>query len=67
MLIKHKCVTFSCPMFKSKIRKIPRKIQYGKSPIKWQNQKLKHIKQMVNNCYIADLVQAFSYDDKLSK
>ena len=29
--------------------------------MKWQNQKRKHIKRMVNNCHIPDLVQAFSY------
>ena len=37
------------------------KIQNGKSLIKWENQELKHIKRMDNNCYIHDLVQAFSY------
>ena len=39
----------------------PRKIQNGKSLIKRQNQKRKHIKLMDNNCYIPDLVYAFSY------
>ena len=31
--------------------------------MKWQNQKLKHIKRnsMDNNCHIPDLAQAFSY------
>ena len=37
------------------------KIQKGKSQIKWQNQKFKHIKRMNNNCHIPDLVQAVSY------
>ena len=31
-----------------------------KSLIKWQNQKLRHIKRMNNNCHIPELVQAFS-------
>ena len=35
-------------------------IQNGKSVIKWQNQKLKHIKLMYSNCHIPDLVQTFS-------
>ena len=39
----------------------PRKIQNGKSLIKWQNQKHKHIKRMDNNCHIPHLVQAYSY------
>ena len=39
----------------------PKKIQNGKSQIKWQNQKLKYNKRMVNNCHILDLVQVFSY------
>ena len=34
-----------------------------KSLIKWQNQKLRHIKQMDDNCHIPDLVQAFSYEE----
>ena len=38
-----------------------RKIQKLKSLIKWKIQKLKHIKQMDNNCHIPDLLQAFSY------
>ena len=45
---------------KSKIIKknwTPRKIQNGKSLIKCQNQMIKHIKQMDNNCDIPDLVQ----------
>ena len=33
----------------------------GKSLFKWQNQKLKHIKRMDNNCQVFDLVQAFAY------
>ena len=41
--------------------KTPRKIQKGKSLIKWQNQKLKHIKRMDNNCHTPVLLQAFSY------
>ena len=36
----------------------PRKIQNGKCLMKWQNQKLKHIKRMDNNCHFPDLVQA---------
>ena len=36
-------------------------IQKGKSLIKWQNQKLKHRKQIDNNCHIPTLVHAFSY------
>ena len=42
-------------------QKIDEEIQNGKLVpiIKWQNQKLKHIKQMGNNCHISDLVQAF--------
>ena len=39
--------------------KINSEKQKGKSPIKWQNQKLQHIKQMDNNCYIPDIVQTF--------
>ena len=39
----------------------PRKIQKGKSQIKWQNQKFKHIKWRDNNYHIPDLVQAFPY------
>ena len=39
----------------------PRKIQKGKSQIKWQIQKFKLIKRMDNNCHISDLIQAFSY------
>ena len=35
------------------------KVQNGKSLIKWQNQKLKHIKRMDNNCYIPALLQTF--------
>ena len=47
---------------KSKITKIPMmEIQIGKFLIKWQNQTLKHIKRMINNCYIPGLVQAFPY------
>ena len=38
----------------------PSKIQNAKSLIKWQNQKLKHIKGMDNYCHAPDLVQAFS-------
>ena len=38
----------------------PRKIQKGKSKIKRQNQKSKHIKRRNNNCHIPDLVKAFS-------
>ena len=37
-----------------------RKNQNGKPLIKWQNQKLKPIKRMGNNCHIPDLVQIFS-------
>ena len=37
----------------------PRKIQNRKSLIKWQNQQLKGIKRMENNCHIQDLVHAF--------
>ena len=29
----------------------PRKIQNGKFLIKWQNQNLKHIERMQNNCH----------------
>ena len=49
-------------MYKVKSQKywFLRKIQSGKSQIKWQNQKLKHMKQMDNNCHIPDFVQAFS-------
>ena len=36
------------------------KIQNGKSLIKSQNQMLKHIKRMDNDCHIPDLGQAFS-------
>ena len=35
-------------------------MQNGKSLIKWQNQKLKHIKQMNNNCHNPFLIHAFS-------
>ena len=35
------------------------KIQNAKSLMKWQNQMIKHIKRMDNNCHITDLVQAF--------
>ena len=47
----------------------PRKIQKGKSIIKWENQKLKHIKRMdtCNNCHIHDLVRAFCYLEKKVK
>ena len=48
-------------LIKSKITKTARKIQKGKSLIKWQNQKLKHNKRVVSNCHIPDLVQTFSY------
>ena len=41
-----------------------RKIQNGKSLIKCQNQKLKHIKRMNNNCHIPDLIQALSFVGK---
>ena len=39
----------------------PNKDQNGKSLIKWQNQNLKHVKRIDNNCHIPDLVQTFSY------
>ena len=47
---------------KSKITKILNSEENSKRKflIKWQNQKLKHIKQMDNNCHIPDLIQAFS-------
>ena len=45
---------------KSQKYRTPRKIQNGKSIIKWQNQKLK---RMDTNCHITDLVQAFSCVD----
>ena len=32
--------------------------------MKWQHQKLKHIKRMDNNCHIPELEQAFSYVEK---
>ena len=38
----------------------PRNIQNGKFLIKRQNQMIKQIKRMDNNCHIPDLVQAFS-------
>ena len=37
----------------------PSKIQNGKSLIKWQNQKLNHIKRKDKNCHTSDWVQAF--------
>ena len=39
------------------------KIQKGNSLVKWQNQKLKHIKRMDNKCHIPDMVQALSHVD----
>lgn len=44
---------------KSQNYQTPCKIRNGKSLIKWQHQKVKHIKQ--TNCNFADLVQTFSY------
>ena len=37
----------------------PRKIQNGKFLLKWQNQKLKHIKWMDNNCHVPDWYMHF--------
>ena len=37
------------------------KIQNEKSLIKWQNQKLKHIKQTDNNCHFPDLEHTFDH------
>ena len=47
----------------SKITKILNSEENSKRkvPNKWQNQKLKHIKQMDNNRLIPDFVHAFSY------
>ena len=39
------------------------KIEIGKSIVKRQNQKLKHINRLENNCHIPDLVHAFPYVD----
>ena len=70
ILYLHLCIILQCFMFilfqssnnkeKGKITKTPRKFQNGKSLIKWQNQKIIHIKRMNNNCQIPNLVQAFS-------
>ena len=50
---------FICPITeKSKIPK-PRNSEEN-SKDQWQNQKLKHIKRMDNNCPISDFVQTFS-------
>ena len=48
---------------KNNLNKTPRKIQNGKYLIKWQNQTIKHIKRIENNCHIPDLVQAYSYEE----
>ena len=45
----------------NKTTKLREKIQNGKCVIKWQNQKLRHIQRMDNNCHIPDLVKEFSY------
>ena len=37
------------------------KLKKGKFLIKCQNQKLKHIKRMDNNCHIPELIQTFPY------
>ena len=52
----------SVVILKSKITKILNSEENSKRKvlIKWQNQMIKHIKQMDNNCNIPDLVQAFS-------
>lgn len=52
---------------KSQIYCIPRKIQKGKFIIKWQDQKLKHIKQMNNKCQIPNLGKYFSCKKLWSK
>ena len=58
--MKHLFVEFT--VYKRKITKIlnSEENSIGKSLITWQNQMTKHIKRTDNNCYIPDLVQAFS-------
>ena len=45
------------------MEKNPRKIQKGKSLIKWQNQKLKQIKQLDNNYLIPNLEQVLNSEE----
>ena len=59
------CVKGTCKfwhvLIKSKITKIlnSEENSIGKSLITWQNQRIKRIKRMDNNCLIPGLVQAF--------
>ena len=57
------CMPFVAPKSKNhKKNELRKKIQNGNSLIKWQNQKIEHIKRMVHNCHIPDLVQASFYE-----